>query len=265
MTTRTQANKVERSARLKWVPIANMRVNPLAQREIQQARVDRIAAALDVEQIGVPTVNLRDGSYYVIDGQHRVEALRQIGWEDQQIQCWVYEGLTEAEEAETFLKLNDTLTVSAFDRFTKGVAAGRDVECEIDRVVRAQGLVITRDKIPGAIGAVAALQKVWHRSDSATLARALRLIRDAYGDGGYDSAVIDGFGLVCQRYNGQLDSQAAAEKLSRSRKGVLGLLQSADVVRKSTGATKGVAVAAAAVEAINSGKGGKKLPGWWSA
>lgn len=257
--------KVNRQARLRWVPIEKVRVSPIGQRELNTARVDRIAADFDPEQIGTPTVNLRDGHFYVIDGQHRIEALRQIGWGDQQIQCWTYEGLSEAEEAEAFLKLNDYLAVSAFDKFTKGVAAGRSDECEIDRIVRANGLVVSRDKVPGAVSAVGTLRRVYARSDSATLARTLRIVRDAYGEAGMRSDVIDGIGHLCQRYNGDLDDTKAVKTLNQAHGGVMGLINRAEQLRRQTGNYKSHCVAAAAVEFINRGKGGKKLPSWWKS
>jgi len=117
--------RVERAARLKWCPIAKMRVSPTAQRELKQHRVDHLVANFDLEQIGTPVVSERDGAYYILDGQHRIEALRGIGWGDQQIQCWTYTGLTEEDEAERFLKLNDTLVVDSFSKFRVGVNAGR--------------------------------------------------------------------------------------------------------------------------------------------
>ncbi|HEV8279964.1 MAG TPA: DUF6551 family protein, partial [Streptosporangiaceae bacterium] len=108
--------RIERKARLRWVPLTQMRVNPLAQRDLNPARVSQLAAAFDVEQMGNPTVSHRGDWYYLVDGQHRIAALKcWLGaWEDQQVQCWTYEGLTEATEAELFLALNDTLTVGAF-------------------------------------------------------------------------------------------------------------------------------------------------------
>lgn len=258
-------DKVTRTARLKWVPIPQMRVSPLGQRDVNEARVDRMAANFDPEQIGTPTVNHRDDCYWIIDGQHRIRTLEAVGWGDQQVQCWTYEGLSEAEEAEMFLKLNDVLAVSAFDRYTKGVAAGRTVECDIDRTVRVNGLVVSRDKTPGAIGAVGTLQRVYSRSDAKTLGRTLRIIRDAYGDPGLEAPVIDGIGYLCQRYNGALDDAVATERLSNAHGGVNALLGRAEVTRKATGKSRGQCVAAAAVELINAGRGGKKLPGWWNA
>jgi hypothetical protein len=263
VTNPTAATRATRSARLKWIPVADMRINPAAQRERNQARVDRIAADFDPEQIGTPTVNFRDGHWYVIDGQHRIEAMRQMGWGDQQIQCWTYEGLTEEQEADMFLRLNDTLSVTSFARFKASVTAGREDAVEIDRMVRLQGMVVSMDKVPGAISAVATLERVYKRSDSKTLGRTLRLIRDAYGDDGLEAQVIDGIGHLCARYNGELDEQLAVTKLSNAHGGVHGLLNKAETIRRSTGNAKGLSVAAAAVEIINTGKGGKKLPAWW--
>lgn len=257
--------KVEREARLRWVPLADMRVSPLAQRELNRARVNRIAAEFDLEQIGTPTVNERGGHFYIIDGQHRVEALREIGWGDQQIQCWTYSGLTEEEEAEKFLKLNDTLAVNAFAKFKVGVQAGRETECDIDRIVRAQGLRVSMDHKDGAIAAVGALRRVYSQAGPGQLARTLRIVRDAYGDAGLDAAVISGIGLLCSRYDGNLDERHAVTALSKAHGGVNGLLGKAETIRRATGGAKFHCVAAAAVEIINAGRGGKKIPAWFRA
>lgn len=263
MTPKATPTKVQRGARLRWVPIAQMKVNPLAQREMNQARVDRMAADFDLEALGTPVVSLRDDHAFIIDGQHRIEALKQMGWGDQQIQCETYEGLTEADEAELFLKKNDYLAVNAMSKFRSGITAGRPEECDIDRIVRSAGLVVSADSIPGAIRAVGTLRKVYARSGPSTLGRTLRIIRDAYGDPGLEAVVIDGIGLLCARYNGDLNDEEAIKKLASAHGGVNGLLGKAENLRRQTGNQKGHCVAAAAVELINRGRGGKKLPGWW--
>jgi hypothetical protein len=255
--------RIEREARLRWVPLTQMRVNPLAQRDINQARVSRLAAAFDPEKMGAPTVNHRGDWFYLIDGQHRIAALKQWldSWDGQQVQCWTYEGLTEAQEAEKFLSLNDTLPVRAFAKFKVSVQAGRDAEGDVDRIVRSLGLRIARGS--GGISAVATLRRVYSRGGPAVLARALRIIRDAYGEAGLDGPVIDGIGLLCQRYDGDLSEQRAVERLAAAHGGVSGLTSRAGQLRQSTGSATAQCVAAAAVEVINRGSGGRKLPGWW--
>ena len=197
---------------------------------------------------------------------YRIEALKLWfgSWENQQVQCWCYEGLTEAQEAELFLTLNDTLTVQAFAKFTVSVQAGRATEADIDRIVRALGLHISSTRAGGGIAAVATLRRVYDRGGAAVLARALRIIRDSYGEAGLDGPVIDGISLLCQRYDGQLPEQRAIQRLSAAHGGVTGLLSKAAQLRQTTGSATAQCVAAAAVELINRGCGkNAKLPGWW--
>lgn len=258
-----ESNRVSREAVLKWIPIGLMRVSPLAQRELNQARVDRIVANFDLEQIGAPTVNRRGGHYYIIDGQHRIEALRAIEWGDQQIQCWTYEDLSEAEEAEKFLKLNDVLAVAALPKFRVAVQAGRPMECEIEQILREHGCKVTQDKVEGGISAVGTLIRIYQRTDGHTLGRSIQIIVDAYGSPGLEADVLDGIGYLCGRYNGDLEDQAASAKLGRLQGGVNGLRNRAEIIRARYGLTRGHAIAAAAVEVINAGKGGKKLASWF--
>lgn len=258
--------KVERAAQLRWVPLAGMKVNPMAQRERNQARVDALAADFDLEQFGIPTVNLRDGVWYIIDGQHRIEALKlwfgEGAWEDQHIHASAYEGLTEEQEAEAFLKLNDRLVVLPLARFRVAVTARRPEEVDIDDTVRSLGLRISSDR--GGITAVGTLQRLYRSGGRATLRRTLEIVSNAYGESGLQAEVIDGIGLLCTRFNGQVDDQVLAQRLGAARGGMHALTNKAAQIKEKTGASKRNCVAAAAVELHNS-KPGKKLPNWWKA
>lgn len=265
MTESKPSKRIEREARLRWLPLGNTRISPLAQRDLKKSRVNYLIANFNVENIGTPTANERDGHFYLMDGQHRTEALKHWlgeGWEVQQVQCWTYTGLTEQQEAETFLQMNDVLGLTAFPKFRIAVEAGRDVETDIDRIVRAQGLHISSGKTEGAVGAVTTLIKVYEHGGPATLSRTLRIARDAFGTPGMEGAVLDGIGLVCGRYNGQLDDDKAVQQLSSMLGGVNGLLNGANDLRKKSGRPRSQCVAATAVAVINRGKG-KKLANWW--
>lgn len=261
----SNSNKVSREARLRWVPIPKMKIPPTAQRDqINWARVNKIAANLNVERIGTPTVNERDGLFWVLDGMHRVEALKQHGWGDQQIQCWTYLDLTDAEMADVFLDLNDTLQVTAMDKFTKAVYAGREVECDIDRIVRAQGCHIGPSRSEGTIQAVGTVQKVYARGGGAVLGRTIRINSRAFGDAGLEAKLLAGLGLVCQRFNGELNEDRMVDQLATVRGGANGVLNLAGVTRKQTGASWDHCVADAAVQTYNRGLRGKgRLPDWW--
>ena len=182
------------------VPLSKMTVSGRIQRDLKPSRVAHLVSVFDLDDFGLPVVNLREGKYYIIDGQHRIEALKEWlgnGWEEQKVECRVYEGLSESEEADMFDRLNDVLAVRAFDRFKNRVIAQRDVELRIYRIVESESLCISRDKVPGAIGAVDTLRKVYMRSDGDTLARTLRIIRDPFGNAGFEAQIIDGIGRLC--------------------------------------------------------------------
>lgn len=263
--TEPTSDRVRRDAELAWVPIPLMRVNAVAQREFKQHRVDYLVAHFDLEQMGTPTVNHRGGLYYLIDGQHRVKALEAIGYADQQVQCWLYTGLTEAEEAEKFLKLNDSLAVDAFPKFQAAITAGRQDESAVNRVVQGCGLRVGMTKQPRTIMAVATLLRVYRQGGPEVLARTLTIAYESFGDGGLDAAVISGIGLLCQRFNGQVDDTVAIAQLGSVRNGVSGLMQQVAVLQQQTGKQRTHCVAAAAVDTYNRGRRSKRLPSWWKA
>lgn len=263
MAESTAPKHVERVARLRWVPIAEMAVTPTAQRELRTHRVSHLVSNFDPEQIGNPTVNHRDGTYYIVDGQHRIEAMKAVGWGDQAVQCWAYEGLSESEEAETFLKLNDKLTVSSFDKFKVGVQAGRVAESDVDRIVRFHGLHIAKGGAPSTVSCPGTLLKVYKTCGPGVLSRTLNVVLQGFGDTGLDAYVIEGIGLMLARYGQEIDSTKAVERFGAARGGVAGLLNRAQAIRAKQGGQKGHCVAAAAVEIYNVGRGGKKLASWW--
>ncbi len=261
--TNLTSPKATRGAHLEWVDLNKMRVNPTAQREFSEPWGDAILKKFDIDKLQFPTVNLRDGWYYVIDGQHSVYAYKMwLGsWEDQKIQCMVHKGLTEAEEAEMFLSLNNKRAVSVFDKFRVGVHAGRIEECDIDRIVRANGCIVTRNRAnPGAISCVSALRAVYRDCGPEILGATVRIIRDAYGDAGYEAPIVRGIGAILNRFP-MIDRVRLQLSLHDAHAGSKGLLNSAAQIRKQVGGTQVDSVAAAAVKIYNRSRG-SKLPTW---
>ena len=73
------------------------------QRELNLARVRKIAAEFDEHIANEPKVSCRNGHYYVFDGQHTIEARKQRNrGQDLPIRCKVYYGLTESDVAMLF-------------------------------------------------------------------------------------------------------------------------------------------------------------------
>lgn len=259
------STKVQRTSHLRWVNVAEIKVDENAQRKLNKNFVAKLAPDFDPEKLGYPVLNKReDGSFYVIDGQHRVELMRVVGWGDQALQCEVYEGLTLEEEAAVFLDRNRRLNIRTFDKFRIRITKGDAVACDIDRIVRAQGLRVAQGPQDRNIQAVAALEKVYDL-DFKALVRTLVVLPNAFGVNRqvFDSSIIEGVGRVCHRFNGEMDDARLIAQLQKG--GTNTLLGKASVLKKATSRSVVDCVAAAVVETYNAGKGGKKLPSWWKS
>lgn len=245
-----------------WIRIGDLKPHPKAQREFRQHRADELASAFNLEGMGFPCVSKKDsGLNFIIDGQHRVAALKLVGFSDDDvIQCETYEGLTDEQDAELFLERNNYLNVNALDKFRIGVAARRQVETEIDACVRAQGLRVGHSG--GAIKAVSALLDAHRRTGIEGLGKVLRIIRDSYGERGFEGPLIQGTALTIQRYNGRIDEDQMVKALSRVTGGLGGLMTQAAKTRETLGQPKAQCIAATEIAYYNRA-GAKRVPGWW--
>lgn len=259
----SKSSRPARQAHLTWVPADQLATNPVAQREFRPAWAEKILSEFDLDKFQVPHVNRRaDGSLFIMEGQHGTWAYREFFGDGQQIQAWVYDGLTEQEEAEFFLSLNNKKAVDAMAKFKVGVTAGREVECDIDKIVRSCGCHVGTDNLPNAIKAVGALLSIYNSHGPANLRQTLITVGDSFIDGGYERPVLLGVSMVLARYP-DLDEARLVSKLAAIRNGWKGLIQKSSLIREAMGCTQPESVAAAVVELYNSGRGGKKLPSWW--
>jgi hypothetical protein len=266
---RKSASEVSRRpSKVRPVPINQMRTPPalVTQRRFRQAHGDALAANLDLNKLGLPVVNHRDGIYWLCDGQHRVYALRQNGFKDELLDCQVFNDLTDSEMADVFLGLDDRKPVGTFDKFHIACTAGHVRELDIQRTVETQGLKISQTKSDDSVSAIGAMGKVYDLSGSVVLGQTLRSIKAGFaGDPhAFDAAVIEGVGLVFNRYNGRTNERELASRLSESANGVRGLLRRAEAQRQRTGNQKSQCVAATVVDLYNKGlERAKRLPSWW--
>lgn len=265
-----QHNNPRRPSKIRPVSIAQMRIPPalVTQREFRKAHGDALAANLDLNKLGFPVINYRDGIYWVLDGQHRIYALKINGFEKDVLDCEVYENLSDAEAAEIFLGRDARRAISPYDKFHVACTAGRKRESDIRRAVEAQGLKIGRSQEEGCIGAIAACGKVYDRSGDVVLGQTIRTLKNAFGGdaAAFDASLIEGVGLVFNRYNGRTSEKDLAARLAASSHGVRGLIRRAESQRERTGNQKSQCVAATVVDIYNKGAGARsasRLPAWW--
>lgn len=260
--SKTNSNKPARQSNLRWVNADDLKVNPAAQREFRPAWAKEILSEFNIDKFEVPHVNRReDGTEYIMDGQHGTWAYRQWIGEGQKVQVWLYNNLTEEEEADVFLSLNNKKVVDGMAKFKVGVTAGYAEESDIDRIARAAGCHVNYGTDENAISAVGALRLIYTRHGAANLAQTLRVIRESFAVGGYERPVLLGISMVIARYSA-LDEAKLIRQLAAIRNGWKGLVQLTAIFRDQTGANQPECAAAAVVQFYNKGRG-SKLPNWW--
>ena len=109
------------------------------QRTLNPQKVKRIVREFDPSKLGVLMISERpDGRYAVIDGQHRMTALREMGYK--YARCQVVHGWTIQEEAMAFTHQHDNTTrLTAKDRFKSGVIAEEKEKTEINYIATKNG------------------------------------------------------------------------------------------------------------------------------
>jgi hypothetical protein len=130
--------------------------------------------------IGTLIVNHRGKKLYVIDGQHRLHALKILGIRD--VPCVVYQGLSRAEEAELFAKLQtERRRIRPSQRFQAEVVAKNDRALAIKKVLDKVGVEITdvggRLMAPNEISAVVALERIYDAHGVSRLEEVLTICR----------------------------------------------------------------------------------------
>ena len=146
---------------------STLTIDPRFQRDLDEGRAKAISKNIDLARIGVLEVAARDDedeTNVVIDGQHRVAGMKLAEF-DEPILCKVHYGLSLADEAALFLKLNGGRSaVRVFDKFKARLVAGDAEAHEIKRIVSSLGLRITRSAGPKSVAAIQALEHVHRRT-----------------------------------------------------------------------------------------------------
>ena len=112
------------------------------QRPVLDRVVDKLVREWDPRLLTPLVVSYRDGRYYLVDGQHRVCAMRKKnGGKDVTALCRVYHGLTYEQEAELYYKLDRAKGHLRLSHATKAlVESGADAEIiEIKRLLEGAG------------------------------------------------------------------------------------------------------------------------------
>lgn len=211
-------------------PYVNERVEAIAvtdiitdhtyQRDLNHALVRRIITDLNMPAFGVLLLVMRpDTCIACCDGQHRLEAARELGWE------WVPAVLvaveTPAEEARLFLDANRRGTISAVDRHRALMRAGDETALRIETAVSTADLRIDLGRVDSLDGqqtvrAVGKLYFIDAHYSGEMITRVLRIMRDAWHGESYEGKLMHALAIVLATYVHDVHADGAvSRRLSR--------------------------------------------------
>ena len=173
------------------------------QRPVDEKEVNRLIREWDDRLLDPLVVSFRDGKFNVVDGQHRVAAMRKMnGGKEVMVPCIIYSGLTYEQEADLCYKLD-----KAKKRLTLAQATNALAESGMDRRTRAAN----------EIGSIRALMKSWRALGNEEFSRMLVLLRCTWGGhpDSLTSFVFSGMTTFLKTYSAEMDDRIFIRQLSR--------------------------------------------------
>ena len=142
------------------VPIKDLRLDSTYQRDLDSSKIRRMVEDWDPRRAQVVVLSHRAKILWIVDGQHRVAALRERG--EIFVEAVVHEGMSQTEEADLFVALQrGRKNLNAWDLFKAENAAGHEDVLNLIRIVHSQGFRIDRTAGHGHIAAVGALRRIF--------------------------------------------------------------------------------------------------------
>lgn len=219
--------------------------------------------------LGSVAISVReDGTQVILDGRHRVEAAKLVGWTGG-IPADFYWGLSLEEEAEMFLKLNSFRSPSRIAKFLVRVTQGDPEAIAINDILKANEWRVAPGGFRGYFAAIAAIERVYRGLKPLTKGahpdQVDRVIRTATAAWGHEVAAVHqtiliGLGALFARYGDQVNDVRLIAELAKRNPHEL--LRDARTLQGLQGGSVGAALARVAVGIYNKNLRAKALDDW---
>lgn len=206
------------------------------QRPVRAAQVKAISSSWDWKAVRTLAVSLRQdqggNNYYtVIDGQQRLTAAREANIN--KLPCQVYIDLTKKQEAELFLKLNNSSKPNANDMFRAKIAEGDKEASLIVQACRNTNWELRLNALKGGtskdwcstyVASAMALTQIYRDGGILHLQSVLNIAHGWHGQHGAGSSdIILGISKFLLKYGKEISLSKLTEKLvNETPNGILG-------------------------------------------
>jgi len=197
-------NKGHISKMSSMVKVSDLLIDYSYQRSPIDKKVNKIAKNFDPDLLGVIICSMREsGVLAVIDGSHRVHALRQKQMNDAVLNALVYFDLKIEDEAKIFSLLNQEHTKpNPAEIFKAGIVAGDEETIIINKIFTDLGLNIGVGPGDNKVRAISTVKRVYRNAGEKVLRDTLYTIKSAYGDSSSTmrDVLISAVAIIYNRY-----------------------------------------------------------------
>lgn len=204
------------------VPVDQMRIDYAYQR-LSSRNMMKIAQNWDMNRCGILVVNYRDGLFFVIDGQHRMQAAQMNGITF--LPCEMYSGLTQEQEAALFARQNEYVTkLSPYDVFKANLVIGDEVDTAIAKICEEFNVIIKKGcakKGEARLGSITAARNIVQHSGTECLRwifSTINLCGWSSMHGAYCSSILHAFYVLYKDHKNR--PTAAARMIARVCEGL---------------------------------------------
>ena len=160
------------TSRFMEIPVEKLHIDMSYQRDQTEQAVAKIVGKFDANQAGPPTVNKRpDGSLYIVDGGHRLEAAKLMGTKT--LTCRIISIPVEDEAALCIALNKNTVRFAPVQYFKANIRDGNPAAVEIARILAERDLRIGASHSPQVIGCVGALLTLYRKRGTVGLAKVI--------------------------------------------------------------------------------------------
>lgn len=176
----TKSKKVEK-LKSQMVALKPLRTDRSYQREIKQDLIQTIRNNWhDIAAGAIILSRRKDGSLWIVDGQHRVAAAQMLKMT--RLPAIIIEGLTIEQEAELRIELTTRKSDTPGEKFKARLVANEPKALSILEIASSLDVKIALDRQKGdSVNALSALEYIWDVDKGVTLKTILKIIKDARG------------------------------------------------------------------------------------
>lgn len=192
------------------------------QRPLDEKEVDRLIREWDDRLLEPLTISFRDGKFNVVDGQHRIAAMRKMNnGKEVMVDCNIYSGLTYEQEAELCYKLDKAKKRLSLSQSTNAlVESGTNEEVtKIRRLVERNGFRWALGKRSGKDYEIISTRSVinaYRLLGADDFSRMLRLLDSTWHGESHSlhAVVISGLALFLKTYGTEFNERTFIKRLS---------------------------------------------------